>query len=95
MLVINKFKDICSTGLLKQIHLQNLNKCKPERSYTHLNSVRFYFFVGDGNWRQADARIALLTEVVEMNALAQGTLRQFTQWLWIEPTFQLRGGHYH
>ena len=30
-----------------------------------------------------------------MNALAQGALRQFTQWLWIEhPTFQLGGGHF-
>ena len=30
-----------------------------------------------------------------MNALAQGAIRQFTQWLWIEhPTFQFRGGHF-
>jgi len=29
-----------------------------------------------------------------MNPLSQGTLRQYTQWLWIEhPTFQLGGGH--
>jgi len=33
--------------------------------------------------------------MVEVNALAQGALRQFTQWPWIEhPTFQLRGGHF-
>jgi len=37
----------------------------------------------------------LLAGVVEVNALAQGALRQFTQWPWIEhPTFQLRGGHF-
>jgi len=36
----------------------------------------------------------LLAGAVEVNALAQGALRQFTQWLWIEhPTFQLGGGH--
>jgi len=30
-----------------------------------------------------------------VNTLAQGVLRQFTQWPWIEhPTFQLRGGHF-
>ena len=30
-----------------------------------------------------------------VNTLAQGVLRQFTQWTWIEhPTFQLRGGHF-
>ena len=30
-----------------------------------------------------------------VNALAQGALRQFTQWLWIDhPTFQLGGGHF-
>jgi len=37
----------------------------------------------------------LLTGAVEVNAVAQGALRRFTQWPWIEhPTFQLRGGHY-
>jgi len=37
----------------------------------------------------------LLAGAVEVNALAQVALRQFTQWLWIEhPTFQLRGGHF-
>jgi len=37
----------------------------------------------------------LLAGAVEVNALAQGTLQQFTQWLWIEhPTFQLGGGHF-
>jgi len=36
----------------------------------------------------------LLTGAVEVNALAQGALRQFIQWLWIEhPTFHLGGGH--
>jgi len=30
-----------------------------------------------------------------MKAFAQGALRKFTQWLWIEhPTFQLGGGHF-
>jgi len=30
--------------------------------------------------------------LLDMNALVQGTLRQSTQWLWVEhPTFQLRG----
>jgi len=37
----------------------------------------------------------LLAGAVEVNALAQGALRQFTEWLWIEhPTFQLGGGHF-
>jgi len=37
----------------------------------------------------------LLAGAIEVNALAQGALRQFTQWLWIEhPTFQLGGGHF-
>jgi len=52
------------------------------------------FFFGDGNWRQAEACIVLLAGAFEVNALAQGALRQFTQWLWIEhPTFQLGGGN--
>jgi len=37
----------------------------------------------------------LLAGAVEVNALAQGALWQFTQRLWIEhPTFQLEGGHF-
>ena len=37
----------------------------------------------------------LLAGAVEVNALAQGTLRQFIQRLWIEdPTFHLGGGHF-
>jgi len=49
----------------------------------------FFFF-----WRQAEAWNVLLAGAVEVNALAQGALRQFTQWLRIEhPTFQLGGGH--
>jgi len=37
----------------------------------------------------------LLSEAFEMNALAQGALRQFTQWLWIEhAAFQLRRRHF-
>jgi len=37
----------------------------------------------------------LLAGAIEVNALAQGALRQFTQWLWIKhPTFQLGGGHF-
>jgi len=36
----------------------------------------------------------LFAGTVQVNALTQGALRQFTQWLWIEqPTFQLGGGH--
>jgi len=36
-----------------------------------------------------------LAGAVEVNALAQGALRQFTQWLWIDhSTFQLGGGHF-
>jgi len=54
----------------------------------------FFFFYGDGNWRQAEAWNVLLAGAVEVNVLAQGALRQFTQWLRIEhPTFQLGGGH--
>ena len=53
------------------------------------------FDIGDGNWRQAKAWSLLLSVAVEVNALAQGALRRFTQWWWIEhPTFQLRGGHF-
>jgi len=37
----------------------------------------------------------LLAGAIEVNALAQEALRQFTQWPWIEnPTFQLGGGHF-
>jgi len=55
----------------------------------------FFVDFGDGNWRQAEASIVLLAGAVEVNALAQGALRQSTQWLWIEhPTLQLRGGHF-
>jgi len=37
----------------------------------------------------------LLTGAIEVNAVAQGAWRRFTQWPWIEhPTFQLTGGHY-
>jgi len=36
----------------------------------------------------------LFVAVVEVNAFAQGALRRFTQWPWIEyPTFQSGGGH--
>ena len=42
----------------------------------------------------SDARKMLLTGAVELNVLAEGTLRRFTEQLWIEqPNFQLRGGH--
>ena len=55
-----------------------------------------YFISGDGNWRKAEAWNLLLAGAVEVNALVQGALRQFTQWhfqLRIEhSTFQLRGG---
>ena len=54
----------------------------------------FFVNFGDGNWRQGEAWIVLLAGAIEVNALAQEALRQFTQWLWIEhPTFQLGGGH--
>ena len=37
----------------------------------------------------------LLAGEVAMNVPAQGALRQFTQWLWIDhSTFQLGGGHF-
>jgi len=75
----------------------SLNSCgvlhkQPYAKYAWSDSDVFF---GDGNLRQAEAWIVLLAGAVEVNALAQGTLRQFTQWLWIEhPTFQLRGGHF-
>jgi len=40
----------------------------------------FYFDFGDRNWRQAEAWNLLLAEVAEVNALAQGAQRRFTQW---------------
>ena len=53
-----------------------------------------FFDFGDGNWRQVKAWNLLLAEAVEVNALAQETLRRFTQWPRVEhQTFQLRGGH--
>jgi len=56
--------------------------------------VKFFINFGHGNLRQAEAWIALLAGAVEVNALIQGSLRQFTQWQWIEhPTLLLRGGH--
>ena len=54
----------------------------------------FLFILGDSNWRQAEAWALLLAGAIEVNALAQGALRRFTQWSWAEhQTFQLRGGH--
>jgi len=54
-----------------------------------------FLILGDGNWRQTEAWIVRLAGAVEVNTLAQGALRQFTQWLWIaHPTFQLEGGHF-
>jgi len=52
--------------------------------------IKQFFFVnfGDGNWRQAEALIVLLAGSVEMNALAQGALRQFTQWAWKQKQYQ-------
>jgi len=66
-------------------------------SFPIYSQVVFLFFVnfGDGNWRQAEACIVFLSGEVEVNALAQEAVRQFTQWLWIEhPIFQLRGRHF-
>jgi len=61
----------------------------------YANSRLFFVNFGDGNWRQAETWTVLLAGAVEVNAHAQGALRQFTQWLWIEhPTFRLRGGHF-
>jgi len=57
---------------------------------------QFFFLYGfsDGDWQQVETPNVLLTEAGEVNALAQGALRQFTQWPWIEhPTFRSRGGH--
>jgi len=40
------------------------------------------------------ATLLLLARAVEVNALAQGALRRFTQWLLVEhPTFHLGGGY--
>ena len=62
-------------------------------SIPHFSFFNFCLSFGDGNWVQAEAWIELLAGAVEVNALAQGAIRQFTQWLWIEhPTFQLGGG---
>jgi len=48
---------------------------------------------GDGSWRQAKAWIVLLAVAIEINALAEEALREFTQWLWIEHSnLQFRGG---
>jgi len=50
----------------------------------------FFIDFGYDNWWQAEACNLLLVGVVEVNALAQRVLRQFTQWSWIEhPTFRL------
>jgi len=41
--------------------------------------VSIIFFV-DSNWRQVEAKNSILAGAVELNALAQGALRLFTQW---------------
>jgi len=66
------------------------------KSNRKLLTVQLFFYnFDDSYWRQAEAWIVLLAGVVEVNALAQGALRQFIQWSWIEhPIFQLRGGHF-
>jgi len=73
------------------------HRCCGSKEHTRkwLQQVFFQIDVGDGNWRQAKPGICFLPGVVEVNALAQGTLRRFTQWSWIEhPTFQSRGGRF-
>ena len=64
------------------------------KQVSRTQSVFFVVFLifGDSNWRQAEAWNVLLAGAVEVNALAQGALRQFTQWI-EHPTLQLGGGH--
>ena len=60
----------------------------------HYDKTFFFVKFGDGTCRQAEAWIVLLAGMAEVNALAQGALRQFKQ-PWIErSTFQLGGGHF-
>ena len=62
---------------------------------TKTRLCRYGVIFGDGDWWQADAWISPLAGAVEVKALAQGALRRFTQWLWVEYTsFKLRGGHF-
>jgi len=63
---------------------------------THIISKIIHFFSFDfgwRQWRQAEAWILFLVGAFEVNALAQGALRRFIQWPWVEhPTYQF-GGH--
>jgi len=71
-----------------------MKQAKPKNRNRSAHVLFFCFIFGDSNWRQAEAGIVLLAGAVEVNALVQEAVRQFTQWLWIEhPTFQLGGGH--
>jgi len=49
-----------------------------------VNTSCMFSFFGVGNWWQAETWNLHLAEAVEVNALSQGALRQFTQWPWIE-----------
>jgi len=64
--------------------------------WVRVTGAAYYVYnFDDGNWREAKARNLLLAGAVEVNPLAYGALRQFTQWSWFKhPTFQLRGGHF-
>ena len=67
-----------------------------KRCYWKNQEMLLCYFINfdDGIWRQAEAWIVFLAGAIDVNALAQGALRQFTQWLWMDhPTFQLRGRH--
>ena len=88
--------------LCKIFHIWSLRSVVWQRHFVFtkqaswlVENILFFVNFGNGNWWQAEAWIALLAGVVEVNALAQGALRQFTQWPWIDlPTFQLGDGHF-
>ena len=67
----NILKKIVFPIFLQFVQFQSLD------DFWSLSMVLFLFFnFGDGNWRQAEAWIMLLAGAVEVNALAQGALRQ-------------------
>jgi len=65
------------------------------RSKSRIDKVKLTCFGNTLIWKCCSSFFCWFLVTVEVNTLAQGALRQFTQWLWIEhPTFQLRGEHF-
>jgi len=86
----------CQTNAHCEKHRKHALPTSTQVSFSNSQNAQcfvvLWFFVF--GW-QAYAWNMLFVKAVEVNALAQGALRQFTQYLWFEhTTFQLRGWNF-